>query len=54
LLGKLRRQVRLSLQLKFGTLPEDVLQALEQASEERLDELAERLTEAHALQELLR
>jgi hypothetical protein len=51
-LGKARRQMLLSLKLKFGELPADIVQLVQQASEEELDRLTEHLPEAPTLTDL--
>jgi hypothetical protein len=42
----------LSLKLKFGELPADIVQLVQQASEEELDRLTEHLPEAPTLTDL--
>jgi hypothetical protein len=51
-LGKLRRQMLSSLGIKFGELPEEIVQRVQHASEEDLDRLVERLPDAPALADL--
>jgi hypothetical protein len=52
LLGKIRRQLLLSLKLKFGELPADIVRRVQHADEEELDRLAEHLSEAPTLTDL--
>ena len=53
LLGKLRRQLLLSLQARFGELPAHATERVQAASEDELDRLSERLPSAQTLAELL-
>jgi predicted transposase YdaD len=53
LLAKLRRQLLLSLQARFGELPTSLQGRIQAASEEELDRLSERLVGVQTLAELL-
>jgi predicted transposase YdaD len=53
LLVKLRQRTLSMLQLKFGTLPEELVRAVEGAPEEQLDRIAERVPIVNHVEELL-
>jgi predicted signal transduction protein with EAL and GGDEF domain len=53
LLAKIRQRTLAMLRLQFGTLPDALIQRLEEASEEELDRIAERIPTAGSLGEVL-
>jgi hypothetical protein len=53
LLVKLRQRTLSMLQLKFGTLPDELVQVVEGAPEEELDRIAERVPVVNNVEELL-
>lgn len=53
LLAKLRQRTLSMLRLKFGTLPDELVRAVESAPEEELDRIADRVPVVSRIEELL-